>query len=271
MPNHDNIRFPCLMKKIPLLGIALDAVTISEAVEQARRGGLILAPSGPGLCDLTFDAGYCAALRHADLNLPDSGLAILLMRLLGMGSLPRTSGLGFLEALLELPDTRASGACFWVMPSHESMERNLAWLRTRGMSVSEADCHIAPFYPKCGQVRDKPLLQTLCGRRPCYIFLCTGSGTQEKLGHWLVQSLPYRPAVCCIGAAIGFLSGDQTRIPSWADRLCLGWFLRCLSNPRKFLPRYAKATRLIWLILRYRGSAPPMCISGKTAKEQRAF
>ncbi|NBU73442.1 MAG: glycosyltransferase, partial [Bacteroidetes bacterium] len=81
---------------------------------------------------------------------------------------------------------------------------------------------------------------------------------QEKLGSWLKLRLSYKPSIVCIGAAIGFLTGDQVKIPAWADHLCLGWLIRCLSNPTRFIPRYLKALRLIYLAARYRDRAPPV-------------
>ena len=55
--------------------------------------------------------------------------------------------------------------------------------------------------------------------------------TQERLGLYLKQRLSYRPAIHCIGAAIGFLSGDQVYIPVWADALGMGWLYRTLADP----------------------------------------
>ena len=235
----------------------LASATISQAVEYAGSGGLILAPSGPGLCDLVSDSHYREALLGSDLNLSDSGLAILLMRFLGMGNLPRTSGLGFLDHLLHSDSFRkTTPRTFWIMPNQQSLERNLQWVQSRGLPVLLQDCYIAPLYPKVGAVEDERLLKIIMEYQPSHIFLCTGSGSQEKLGYWLKMKLPYRPMICCIGAAIGFLSGDQVRILPWADRLFLGWLIRCLSNPRRFIPRYLKATKLIWLVIKYRHSSP---------------
>jgi UDP-N-acetyl-D-mannosaminuronic acid transferase (WecB/TagA/CpsF family) len=241
-----------------ILGIDIANLSVSQAVEEATSGGLVLAPSAPGLCDLVEDLEYRAALEKSDINLPDSGLAIVLARLLGFGKLHRTSGLGFLEALLERPETKKPHSTFWVMPSRESMACNLDWLNTRGLPVLPDDCYIAPIYPKRGEVHDAALLKLLQDLQPRFIFICTGSGSQEKLGLWLKENLRETPTICCIGAAIGFLSGDQVRIPKWADRICLGWLFRCLSTPRKFVPRYAAALRLIWLAFRYRDKSPPL-------------
>jgi N-acetylglucosaminyldiphosphoundecaprenol N-acetyl-beta-D-mannosaminyltransferase len=245
------------MKTIPLLGIRIADVSAQEALGEAANGGLILAPSAPGLCDLERDPHYRDALRGSDLNLADSGLAILLMTLRGLGRPRRLSGLGFLTELIHSERFKDQSS-FWVMPSPQSTRTNLAWLQEQGLAVSLQNCHIAPLYPKTGPVEDPDLLKRLMEQRPHYVFLCTGSGSQEKLGHWLMTHLDYRPCIACIGAAIAFLSGDQAPVPRWADRLCLGWFLRILSDPARFLPRYLAALRLIPLVMRYGSAEPPL-------------
>jgi hypothetical protein len=42
----------------------------------------------------------------------------------------------------------------------------------------------------------------------------------------------------------------------WVDYLYLGWLWRSVSAPTKFVPRYWKATRLVWLMIRYGAKAP---------------
>jgi UDP-N-acetyl-D-mannosaminuronic acid transferase (WecB/TagA/CpsF family) len=64
-------------------------------------------------------------------------------------------------------------------------------------------------------------------------------------------SVPYRPALICTGAAIAFLSNRQVNIPPWADRLFLGWLMRSLSEPTKFIPRYWHSLRLAVLMWRF--------------------
>ena len=73
-------------------------------------------------------------------------------------------------------------------------------------------------------------------RRP-HVIIAIGSGAQEKLGYYLRENLPYRPAIHCTGAALGFVTGDQIAIPDWADRLFLGWLFRLFAQPGVFAPR----------------------------------
>lgn len=65
----------------------------------------------------------------------------------------------------------------------------------------------------------------------------------------------YRPALICTGAAIAFLSNRQVNIPPWADRLFLGWLVRILSEPAKFLPRYWHSLRLAALLWKHGSSS----------------
>lgn len=248
------------MKKqsITVLGIEVSTLSLDEVISAAKSGGLFLAPSGPGLAEIDLDSAYMEALKNADFNLPDSGFLILLARILKLGSLPRVSGYGFLKYLLLEPELKKNNSSFWVMPSEESWNRNAAWLVTREMDLTCFSHYVAPMYPRQGPVSDYALLKQLEEKKSPYVFLCVGSGPQEKLGYWLRENLSYRPAIICIGAAIGFLTGDQVKIPKWADLLCLGWLLRCFSHPSRFVPRYLKAFRLFTLVVQYRHQSPPL-------------
>jgi UDP-N-acetyl-D-mannosaminuronic acid transferase (WecB/TagA/CpsF family) len=86
--------------------------------------------------------------------------------------------------------------------------------------------------------------------------IAIGSGPQEKLGYYLRENLSYRPAIHCIGAALGFITGDQAAIPGWADRLYLGWLWRLIAQPTVFIPRLSRALELPWLIWKYGENLP---------------
>jgi N-acetylglucosaminyldiphosphoundecaprenol N-acetyl-beta-D-mannosaminyltransferase len=222
------------------------------------NGGLIVAPSAPVLLGLENDPIQRAAVRGSTLAITDSGLMVLLWKLLTGEEATRVSGLEYLRLLIEQPQLRGSGASFWVMPHQKAMEHNLRWLQKRGISVTADDCYIAPRYipDENGRITDAELVAAVCSRRPPHVILGLGGGVQEKLGAELLSQLDYRPSVHCIGAAIGFLSGEQARIPMWADRCKLGWLFRCIDNPSRFIPRYWEARKLIGLMLQYHGRLP---------------
>ena len=111
----------------------------------------------------------------------------------------------------------------------------------------------------------RALLQRINERRPRHIVVTLGGGTQERLGLYLRGELDCKPSIHCIGAAIAFLSGDQVQIPRWADRMYLGWLFRCLSDPRRYMPRYWDARKLLSLMIRYGSSLPDALKSASPA------
>ncbi len=241
---------------ITILGIRFFTGTVEEAGALATKGGLILAPSGPGLAGLREDRIYQEAVENCDVALPDSGFMVLLWKLFKGGSLKRLSGLKFLAYLILQDETfRNEQDHFWIMPNVEEGEANRAWLGNQGIIANPADCYVAPFYDP-GIVEDSVLLGLIAEKRPRYIIVNLGGGVQEKLGYYLRRSLPYKPAIICTGAAIAFLSGRQANIPPWADRIYLGWLLRCLKSPTHFVPRYWNAARLLPLLCRFREKSP---------------
>ena len=247
-----------MVPTVQILGVPIACLTIDEAVDRALDGGLVLAPSGPGLCELERDVDYRDALLGSDVNLTDSGLVILVEALRSRRRLPRASGLGYIEALLARDELKRAGSTYWVMPTQSALNRNVAWLRAHGVDVTNDDCYVAPLYPRRGPVEDADLTAILAERRPNHVVICIGGGPQEKLGLSLKRGLPYRPGIHCIGAAIGFLSGEQASIPGWADRFFLGWLIRCFDDPKTFVPRYLKAFRLVYLLARYGATPPPI-------------
>jgi len=211
-------------------------------------------PAAPALKDVASNESYREALVNADVAIADSAFMVLVWNLLQRDSIRRLSGLKYLQELLRRPDVQKPGNALWVMAGRDSSRKNLEWLASKGVLVPEECVYQAPMYG--AKVEDLDLIERLQTLRPQHVIITVGGGTQERLGFHLKCQLDYQPAIHCIGAAIAFLSGDQVRIPNWADTLYLGWLFRCLSSPRRFVPRYWSAPQLIPLIWRYRSQLP---------------
>ncbi len=237
-----------------ILGLDFFIGGAAEAVDRMDSGGLLVVPAAPALRNLDSDAGYREALQNADLRITDSAFMVLVWNLLEGDRIRRLSGLEYVVELFGRPSVRRPGATLWIMAGPVSAERNLAWLQKQGFEVSPDDVYMAPMYG--AEIEDPALLEILGRRCPKHVVVTLGGGTQERLGLYLKRRLPYLPAIHCIGAAIAFLSGDQVHIPQWADRRYLGWLFRCISNPKRFVPRYWEARQLFGLIVRYRDTLP---------------
>ena len=232
-----------------ILGIRFLIDDAEKVVDEVTRGGgLVVVPSGPGLSSIPNDERYRHALLGAGFAIPDSALMVLLWNLIKRDCVRKLSGLKYMKTLIEQPQFREPGASFWVMPSVSACRRDRLWLREHGIELGDEAVYLAPMYRTI--IDDPELIRRIEECRPRHIVLGVGSGTQEPLGLFIKENLSYRPTIHCIGAAIAFLSGDQVRIPAFVDSLGLGWFWRCLSNPRKYVPRYWSARKLVPLMLR---------------------
>ena len=251
-----------------ILGIRFFVGNADEAIARMSGGGLLVVPAAPALKNLAYDPDYREALQGADLVITDSAFMVMIWNRLKRDTIRRVSGLKYLSSLLKQPDFSEPGGSFWIMASEESAHRNCAWLRRQGIHLAEEDCYVAPLYGRTMQ--DPALLQRLNSKRPRHIVVCIGGGTQERLGLYLRSELTGKPSIHCIGAAIAFLSGDQVQIPSWADRMYLGWLFRCVSNPLRYMPRYWDARKLYSLMVQYGSSLPDLLKSNATNSPELA-
>lgn len=237
-----------------ILGVNFYVGDVPGAIRRLERGGLLVVPAAPALKDVAWNDDYREALTNADVAITDSAFMVLVWNFLEGDSIPRLSGLKYLKGLLQEDEVRAPGNTFWIMAGSGSSQKNLDWLRSEGIEVPQKCVYHAPMYGS--KVEDKELIERLQALRPKHVVITLGGGTQERLGLYLKRNLDYLPAIHCIGAAIAFLSGDQVRIPEWADRLYLGWLFRCISSPRRYVPRYFSAPQLVPLLWRYRDQLP---------------
>jgi exopolysaccharide biosynthesis WecB/TagA/CpsF family protein len=215
---------------------------------------------------LREDEKYRRAVLAADLAIADSGLMVVVWRLLQHENVRRISGLKYLKHLLENLKGEGNRDIFWVLPTEGAQRKLFDWSRREAFSINRENCYVAPRYGS--EVEDRDLLALIEPRRPAHVIVGIGSGAQEKLGYYLREKLSYRPAIHCIGAALGFITGDQTAIPSWADRFYLGWLCRLIAQPLIFVPRLFRGLELPWLMARY-GNALPSLRSRNQKSEMR--
>ena len=242
---------------VQILGIRFFNGDVDEAIAlMFQHRGFLIAPSGTCFARLRNDERYRHAVVAADLVLPDSGLMVMLWRLLQRGKVERISGLKYLKHLLSKLKEEGTEKICWILSSERAKQKLIDWSRREDLPLDIDNCYVAPWYGL--DVDDRNLLELVEGHRSGQVIIAVGSGAQEKLGYYLRENLSFRPAIHCIGAALGFITGDENAIPDWADRSYLGWFLRLKAQPRRFIPRLIHGLELPWLIARYADALPPL-------------
>ncbi len=182
-----------------------------------RHGGFLVAPSGTCFARLREDEVYRRAVVAADLAIADSGLMVLLWRLLRREKIGRISGLKYLKHLLGELRREGTAEVFWVLPSEPARQKLFQWSRREAFPIASKNCYVAPRYGM--EIEDRNLLSLL---------------EQDRL------------------------TGEQIPIPDWVDRFYLGWLLRLITQPHRFVPRLIRGFELPWLIWKYGENLPPL-------------
>ncbi|MEP2774909.1 MAG: WecB/TagA/CpsF family glycosyltransferase [Luteolibacter sp.] len=263
IPDHtERIRESGLRHHAPrFLGVPFwNGSTEALLTEADSHGGLLTVPSAPSLADMSRDSFLRKAYAESDWAVMDGGYVALVLRLVFRRHWPRISGLQLLEKLLGanghdrvLPFENRR--VLWVMPSQDEEDRVKALLMSLGLPAERQNFYQAPFYRKDADYDDEVLAAEVVRFAPDWVVLGIGGGKQEKLGYQLRKKLQsddtsVMPVILCTGGAIAFLSGGQAKIPTWADRMYLGWLLRILDDPKNFAKRYWNAgwqfPQLLW-------------------------
>lgn len=212
-----------------------------------RKKGLLVVPAAPALVEIKNDEEYHRALIESDMAIFDSGFFCLLLKFLRGKKVIKMSGIEFVRTLIN-SDHILELDLFLVDPSPEDSVANNELLKSKGSNISANDHYVAPFYNR-QDVSDQTLLELLNERQPGLVMINLGGGTQEKLGYYLRQHLNYRPVILCTGAAIAILTGRQAKVPPIVEKFYCAWLVRCLSNPKTFIPRYLKGFFLLPMVL----------------------
>lgn len=245
------------LETVRILQIPFAIGNVAQLADAALNGrGLITAPSAPCLVLAAKDSLYARQLASSTIALADSGAMVLMWRFARPGTrLQRVSGLAFLKSILKDQRLHKPRALFLVDPSSDASERNRKWLHSIGIDLQPEYQYVAPFY-QTDCVEDPVLLGLLRERKPRHVLINLGGGVQERLGSWLQKEwnretkAPELPTIICTGAAIAFLTGEQSHIPYWADRFYLGWAIRCIGRPSLYIPRYFKSIPVLYYTLR---------------------
>ncbi|WP_428658472.1 WecB/TagA/CpsF family glycosyltransferase [Runella sp.] len=239
---------------VTILGVKFVNGSVDKVFDYLNEnGGLLTAPAAPSMLSLTTDHVYYNALKNSDVVIPDSGFMVLSWNLISKEKIEKISGLKFINYFISHLNKLRFNSLFLVNPTELDTMINKQFFIQRGLAIPSDNLYTAPFYN--GNIEDDILLSKIEAKKPFWVLINIGGGTQEQLGHYLRRNLSYRPAIICTGAAIAFKTGRQTHIPKWVDKLYLGWLARCISNPKVYIPRYMKGFKLLHLILKY-GSKP---------------
>ena len=177
----------------------------------------------------------------------DSGYFVLLLSIFSNIKVAKFSGYKFLKLFLQYLKSKKYKTLFTVEPNQTSAVINKSYYKKYNIDIHRKQ-YIAPIYKKNSLIKDLVLIQKLNKSKPFFILINLGGDIQEVLGSYLKKNLNYKPIIICTGGAIDFLTKRQAPISHLIDQLYLGWLLRCIYNPLRFIPRYLSAFKLAKLV-----------------------
>src|SRR5205814_8668456 len=156
-----------------ILGVRFFNGSGTEAAKYiSRTGGYAVVPAAPALANIDRDQDYRRALVESDLAIADSGFMVFLWRVLRRRKVVRTSGLQYLQILLDKRELREPGRLFVILPSEVARVKALRFLRRESYEIAAADTYIAPIYRR--DVADHRLASILEVSQPAHLIIGIG-------------------------------------------------------------------------------------------------
>jgi exopolysaccharide biosynthesis WecB/TagA/CpsF family protein len=233
------------MQVVEFLGVEFLSGNFSDIMGKLAEGGVLMAPAAPALATIPDDEPYHQALKSGNVLILDSGLLCILLKCFSGINTEKLSGLRFLREFFEHTKltSNLNPTILSVDPTASDSLANRSFLSEQGFNEENITSYHAPFYEK-DNIEDQKLVNLIERVKPKYVIINLGGGVQERLGNHLKNNLIHKPIIICTGAAISFLTGHQARIPEFIDKLYLGWFARCIAQPKVYATRYLKGFKL---------------------------
>ena len=209
-----------------------------------KKRGYLVAPAASSLSQIKDDKKHLLALQKSTVAIFDSGFFCFILFFLRGIIVKKYSGFLFLKNFVSF-DLVKKEKLLSIDPSERDSLLNKNFLKINKFTKFKS--YVAPIY-NSKNVKDLKLIQLINLYKPKYILLNIGGGTQEKLAFFINQNTKNNQIIFCLGAAIGFCTGQQAPINIFFDKIFSGWLIRVLYNPFIFIPRVLKSIYLIKLL-----------------------
>lgn len=227
------------MKRVQILSIAVDAVTMAEAVERCLgfidAGGphLVVTPNAEIADRAGRDPELAAIINGADLVVPDGIGVVFASRILGDPVPEKVGGADLATALLKALDARGRGRVFLLGTRPEIVAEAARRIQAQYPGLTVAGCRDGFFRPE----EEPEIVEQIRQARADVLFVALGSPKQER---WLHLHLPKLgvPLGMGVGGTIDVWAGAVPRAPEWMLRANLEWLYRIvrLRRLRRSLP-----------------------------------
>ena len=232
-----------LKHSVAVMGLPLANVTANEAVDQIESLILSGGTHQVATANLDFwlnslnDVHLHRIIAGCSLVLPDGMPLVWISRLLGKPLKERVSGADLVPQLAELSAKKGYG--IYLLGGKPGVaERATKVLQEMYPGVNIVGHH-APPLADLERMDHGDALDRIRAAKPDILMVAFGNPKQEK---WIRMHAKRSgvPVSIGIGGSMDMLVGDVQRAPVWMQRSGLEWLGRCLQEPARLFPRYAR-------------------------------
>jgi N-acetylglucosaminyldiphosphoundecaprenol N-acetyl-beta-D-mannosaminyltransferase len=184
----------------------------------------------------TNDPDFEAALKGADMLLPDGVGVVMAGALLGIAFAERITGWDLFSGLHERLNSVGGASVFFLGSSPNVLKRISERMLVEYPNVTVVGLLSPPFSHSFSEEETKEIVRMINGVRPDILWVGMTAPKQEK---WL-QANRDRLCVklaCSVGAVFDFYAGTRKRSHPIFQRLGLEWLPRLIREPRRLWRR----------------------------------
>ena len=232
-----------LKHSVAVMGLPLANVTADEAVEQIERLILSGGTHQVATANIDFwlnslnDVHLHRIIAGCSLVLPDGMPLVWISRLLGTPLKERVSGVDMVPRLARL--SAEKGYRIYLLGGRPGVAERTTKVLQEMHPGANIVGHHAPALADLERMDHGDALERIRAAKPDILMVAFGNPKQEK---WIRMHARRSgvPVSIGIGGSMDMLVGDVHRAPSWMQRSGLEWLGRCLQEPSRLLPRYAR-------------------------------
>ncbi len=237
-----------LPRRIELLGVELDPLTMRQAVEtvlewtrseDAVRCRYVVTPNVDHIVLLQHHAGLQAAYEEADLILADGAPVVWASHLLGRSLPDRIPGSDLTPAIFAAAPADQMLKVYLLGAMPGVAEVAAANIERRWPQVKVVGCYSPPLGFEKSAAENEKILSQIAAASPDLLIVGVGAPKQELWVHAQREQIAARAALC-VGATIDFLAGEKSRAPQWMRNVGIEWVHRLATEPRRLAGRYAR-------------------------------
>ncbi|MDO8648504.1 MAG: WecB/TagA/CpsF family glycosyltransferase [Candidatus Peregrinibacteria bacterium] len=242
--------------RITLLGIPIDAVTQTQAIEKLRvlvtQPGQhhVMTPNSEMLVASVRDATFRSVLQKSALNLPDSIGLVWMAKMTGQHLPERVTGVDTVTKFLTTLSPEHSVFLLGSAPG-------IADRAAETLMQMNAQLNIVGTHAGSPRDEDAPaIIEKIRSALPSILLVAYGAPAQDL---WVDQHLASLPSVRLamgVGGTFDFLAGTRKRAPLILQSLGLEWMWRLLLEPKRWKRIWNAVVVFPWFVLRYGKETP---------------